>query len=386
MKGCGLKLAALFFIINFCVISHPSVSYADTPTSATPLCHSVTSPLTGATRISRGGEAIQERYIELQIPCELNAQVKAILPNNEVVELGQVLSLPIKTNWPAYTASKWCDDATVCASAVNAVHLLINKEKGRGRIISLVPSVTLAPAAKQGAFFALGMQAGTGVFGGFAPLVGSKVYIKDVNNNLRELDGVLKQGETLIIRSKLPDELEYYMIDIENRPGGRIIAYGKNNIKVVARVIRPVKGVGRFGGSQFQINGRIRASHAGVICVTTSKRGEVGGFQIMPLIHALTSNEMINAWQLTQWMIIAPARPEQGTLAGHSPLFKNSFLPGTAHGEKLEDTISTYGRKPLVLCRLNNSDWVKLPKASGKSDDALKDVTHIRIYFPFYNL
>ncbi|MBQ6909081.1 MAG: hypothetical protein IJQ29_03120, partial [Synergistaceae bacterium] len=84
MKGCGLKLAALFFIILFSTSS---------------------------------GHAAQN-FIELQIPCEINSQVKAILPNNEVVELGQVLSLPIKTNWPAYTASKWCDDATVCASAV----------------------------------------------------------------------------------------------------------------------------------------------------------------------------------------------------------------------------------------------------------------------------
>ena len=234
-----------------------------------------------------------ERYIELQIPCEVNASVKAILPNGESIELGKVLLTPVKANWPAYTASKWCDDASVCASAVNAVHLLIDVEKDRGKILSLVPAVTLAPAAKPGAFFSLDMPAGTGVFGAFAPLVGSKVYIKDAESNLRNLDGVPKQGEILIIKSKLPDKPEYYMLDIENRPGGRVTAYGKNNIKVIARVIRPVKGTGRFGGSQFQSSGRIRASHAGVICVAASKHGEVGGFQIMPLIHALTSKRNV---------------------------------------------------------------------------------------------
>ena len=328
------------------------------------------------------------RYIELQIPCEVNSQVKAILPNGENIELGKVLLTPVKANWPAYTASKWCDDSSVCASAVNAVHLLINVEKERGKILSLVPAVTLAPAAKPGAFFSLDMPAGSGVFGAFAPLVGSQVYIKDVNNNLRNLDGVPKNGEILIIRTKLPDKPEYYMVDIENRPGGRVIAYGKNDIKVIARVIRPVKGTGRFGGSQFQSSGRIRASHAGVICVATSKYSEVGGFQIMPLIHALTSKEMTNAWQLTQWMIIAPPlNSKQIMLAGHEPLFKQSFLPGSQalYNEQLEDAVSTYVRRPLVLCRIAGvNSWQKLPEISGKNDNALANITHFRLYFPFY--
>ena len=36
-------------------------------------------------------------------------------------------------------------------------------------------------------------------------------------------------------------------------------------LRTAARVVRPVGGVGRFGGTEFQRIGRIRASHTGVI-------------------------------------------------------------------------------------------------------------------------
>ena len=325
-----------------------------------------------------------EKFIEIKIPCKKNSDVKALMPNGEIITLGKVLMTPSKTNWPAYAASKWSGNSTVCASAVNAIHILINVEKGRGRIISLVPSVTVAPAAAQGAFFSLGMEAGTGIFGGYAPLVGSKVTIEN-DEGERDLTDVPKENETLIIRTELPENPKNFMVEIENRPGGRVIAFGKKGREVIARVIHRVSGIGRFGGSIYQNNGRIRASHAGVICVATSKRDTVGGFQIMPLKHALTSTEMISSWSMTQWLIISPL-PNYPDLEGHEPLYKNSFLPGTQLNDKLPDVFSQYGRRPLVICRRNGGNWEKLPEVSGKSDDALKDVTHLRLYFPFWNL
>ncbi|MBQ6112502.1 MAG: hypothetical protein IJL01_08940, partial [Synergistaceae bacterium] len=108
--------------------------------------------------------ASDERYIEIQIPCRVNEDVKIIMPNGEVFMPGKVLMTPSKTNWPAYTASKWSTPSSVCASAVNAIHILIDVENDRGRIISLVPSVTVAPAASRGSFFSLGMPTGTGIF------------------------------------------------------------------------------------------------------------------------------------------------------------------------------------------------------------------------------
>ena len=324
-----------------------------------------------------------EGFIELRIPCMFGGQVIAVMPSGENISLGRVIRTPSRTNHPAYTASKWATPSTVCATAVNAVHILVNVENGKGRIISLVPAVTVAPAAAPGAYFSLDMSAGTGVFGGFAPLTGSKVTIlRDGQES--ELVDVPADGDTLIIRTALPENPSVYMVDIENRPGGRVIAHTQTGAKVIARVVRRIAGVGRFGGTVYQNVGRIRASHSGVIDVSTSRRDEVGGLQIMPLKHALTSHEMLNAWTLTQWMIIAPL-PGNPDLEGTSPLFKSALVPGPQLQDKLPDLWSQYGRKPLVLCRKDGGNWEWLPEVSGKVDDGLSDVTHLRIYFPVWN-
>ena len=329
--------------------------------------------------------------LELQIPYEIGSVVKAVLPYGEVIELGRVEKIPVKTNWPAYTASKWAENSTVSATAVNAVHILINVENNRGRIISLVPSVTVAPAAEAGAYFSLDMPAGTGIFGGFAPLTGSKVCVRNKNNGDERIldEQILNSDDILIIRSEFYDDSKNYpyMIEFENRPAGRVIAYKNSGVEILARVIHPVGGVGRFGGSIFQHNSRIRASHCGVICVTTSKINEVGGFQIIPLAHALTSQEMASAWDLTQWLIISPLPERENImLEGHEPLFKKALIPGAQASDlkKFPDFINAYTLRPIVLCRISGGDWQKLPLVSGKDDNALKDITHIRIYYPVW--
>lgn len=321
-----------------------------------------------------------EKFLELRIPCEAGGKVTATLPNGETFELGTVKMIPSKANYMAYTASKWAEPSTVCAAAVNAIHILLGVFDNRGRIISLVPSLTVAPAAVQGAFFSIESEAGTGIFGGFAPFTGSHVCVEHEGRE-SPLTDIPSEGDVLVIRSPLG--ASSYMADIENRPGGRVIVHDKNGARTAARVVRPVKGVGRFGGSVFQERGRIRASHSGVICTSTSRRGFVGGFQIMPLKHALTSPEMSSSWNLTQWLIIAPL-PGMPDLEGTPPLFKKAFVPGPQLSDKLPDMFSHYGRKPLVLCRIDGGDWERLPVVEGKVDDGLASVTHLRFYFPLW--
>jgi hypothetical protein len=80
-------------------------------------------------------------------------------------------------------------------------------------------------------------------------------------------------------------------------------------------------------------------------------------------------------------MIIAP--PDgKSMLGGTAPLFGGSLVPGPSKGERLWDRWSTYGRNSLTLARIDGGGWTMLPGASGKSDNALMRVTHIRIYFP----
>lgn len=172
------------------------------------------------------------------------------------------------------------------------------------------------------------------------------------------------------------------MAEIENRPGGRVTEWSKDGYRIIGRVIRPLAGTGRFEGTLFQKTGSLRANHCGVIDFSSSQRGKIGGFQIIPWDHALLSKEMQGSWDMTQWMIIGPS-DGRSMMGGTSPLFKGVLVSGPSEGELLWDIWSTYGRRSLILARKNGGPWGKLPEVTGRNDYALKDVTHLRIYFPF---
>jgi len=77
---------------------------------------------------------------------------------------------------------------------------------------------------------------------------------------------------------RYPSSLEF-----ENRFGGFIrLRYPDGEEKVVGMVLKPVQGCGRFTGTQFSDVGRLRANHTGVIDISTTPIGTIGGFQIIP--------------------------------------------------------------------------------------------------------
>lgn len=296
-----------------------------------------------------------------------------------VMIIGKVKALPENTRWPSFTASAWGKEMTVVASAVNAIHILVSVENGKGRTMSILPGETVAPAAGPGAAVVTDMMAGRGIFGSWAPPVGSRVMVENSNGTSAGREAPPQEGTTLKIIVEPSDNP--YFLEIENRPGGRVTAWYSYGPVLTGRVIRPIAGTGRFDGTIFQDTGRIRANHPGVIDICTSPEGLVGGFQIIPLEHAF-SKEMLGSWKMTQWMIVGPAGG--GTdLKGSGPLFSGGLLPGPARGEKLWDLWATYGRKPLVLVRMNGGPWVRMPSFSGRQDHALENITHLRIYYPF---
>ena len=294
--------------------------------------------------------------------------------------LGRVKDLPVNSRWPSFTASAWGQDQTVVASAVNAIHILLTVEKDKGRTVSLLPGETVAPAAGPGAAVVTDIKAGRAIFGAWSPPVGSRVIFEDKDGEPYRAEGPPRRGDVmkiLAVPSKCP-----FFVELEKRPGGRVTAWYSGGPKVLGRVIRPLGGTGRFDGTIFQDTGRIRANHPGVIDVCTSPEVLVGGFQIIPLEHAF-SREMLGAWKMTQWMIVGPAEMGGSDLKGSGPLFSGGLLPGPSRDETLWDLWSTYGRKPLVLVRLDGGPWTKMPALTGRQDHALEGVTHIRIYFPF---
>lgn len=187
---------------------------------------------------------------------------------------------------------------------MNAIHLTVSVENEKGRIVSLVPAETIAPAAGASAAFVIDCPAGTGLFGGWAPVVGDRVRVRRADGTLRELTAAQLPGpgETLVV-SVTEDPDGPYMFDFENRAGGAVRGYWRGGSKVIAAVERPFRGVGRFSGSKFQRRSALRANHCGVICVSTSDVGDIGGFQIIPYEHSF-SKEMQSAWEKTQWMIV----------------------------------------------------------------------------------
>lgn len=322
-----------------------------------------------------------KEIFRVEVPFEVGASVIAIDMNGTSHPIGTVNKLPTTTRWPSYTASAWGKPGDVCASAVNAIHMLVSVEKEKGRTISLIPQETIAPAAGAGASVVVSTKAGNGVFGAWAPPSGSKVYVRKPSLNESPLGqkNLPRKGDTLVIRVEEKD-LPYY-VEIENRPGGRVISWHRDEVTMIARVIKPVGGVGRFEGTLFQRESALRANHPGVIDLSTCAVGLTGGFQIMPWDHALSSKEMQNAWNATQWMILGP-KDGKSMMGGTYPLFSEGLVPGPFEGEVLWDMWATYGRKSLVLARSGGGNWRYLPLASGKSDNALKEVTHLRIYYP----
>lgn len=324
----------------------------------------------------------QSLIYQISIPFELGGTVTATTPSGFCQTLGTVLALPDKTRWPSFTATRWGEPGRVVASAVNAIHLLVSIESGQGRTVSLLPQTTIAPAAGTGAALVISCDAGRGVFGAWAPPVGSPVFIQEKNGERHPLskEHFPKTGETLCIEVR--EEDPPYLIEIENRPGGRVFVWERHKgCRLIARVVRPVRGVGRFEGTLFQERGRLRANHPGVIDISTSPKGQIGGFQIIPYEHSL-SPEMRSAWKQTQWLILASPDGGNTPLTGTFPLFSGVLVPGPAPGEFLWDLWSTYGRKTLILCRLNGGKLGPLPLFSGKDDQALEQITHIRIYPP----
>ena len=328
----------------------------------------------------------------IEVPMKAGASViaKSTADDSQHV-IGTVEALPVKTRWPSYTASAWGEPGSVCASAVNAVHMLVAVEKGKGRTLSIIPKETIAPAAGPGASIIVSTKAGYGLFGAWAPPVGSSVMVRRASGTEKRLshDFMPQKGDTLVITATIPapptpgaQEVMPYIVDIENRPGGRVTAWTESGTEAIGRVLLPVSGTGRFEGTKFQRVGAIRANHCGVIDISTSNYGEIGGFQMIPWDHALSSKEMQNAWNMTQWMLVGPA-DGKSKLGATFPLFKAALVSGPADGEKLWDVWSTYGRKSLIMVRRNGGPWQKMMESAGRKDTALKDVTHIRIYYPF---
>ena len=285
------------------------------------------------------------------------------------LKVGEVTSPGTAVNRHGYGASRWVPDSTVAATAVNAIHVKVATapDSGYSIIFTIVPAGEMLGAATRQASSVIGtsFSAGEGLFGGLGPTVGSPVYVETLEGGLRQLGGdyCLTEGDVVVIIRQRPAQPIRY-IDFANIFGGDItVTYENGTREVIGQVLRPVCGVGRFEGTKYAAPGRLRANHAGVIDISTSPIGLVGGFQIIPARHA-NDPELWYVRTNTQWMVVGPREPAQDW-QGVAPLFAGYLYPSYredditgGHENWLERTLS----RCQVLAKAGDGDWDLLPR------------------------
>lgn len=321
---------------------------------------------------------------------------------------GKVLFPCSRVNDNGYTASKWAPDGAVAATAVNAIHIKTAlSTKDRGVVFSIVPKEMQNPPSYYNSFLSpdssiyTDIPAGTSIFGGgFSPFVGDPVSSRTVSGESGPIGEkyVPSVGDTIMIDVLRPKKYPREII-FENRFGGLIkIDYNGADETVIGQVLKPVEGAGRFQGTQFADVGRIRANHPGVIDVSTSPVGSIGGFQIIPSQHGM-SPEMGKAREMTQWMVIGPVSALGQKLEGQPPFFLSylqpRYKPMDLNASDKEWLDNLLGRIIVDVRFEGSSEWQPMPRVFLDGDlrkplpswanTALKNVTHIRILFPVEN-
>lgn len=317
--------------------------------------------------------------------------------------LGHVVTFTEKVSTDGYTASKWAPIGAVAATAVNAIHIRTgyNAKDDRGVVFSLLPKELMTVAGQKLASFLspdasiyTDIAGGTGIFGGhWAPILGNPVYLETPAGLQRMADGyVPKKGDVLTIPVMEPTDSPQAFV-FENRFGGFISEIGWDGKEtVIGQVLKPVEGVGRFTGTQYTHIGRLRANHNGVIDISVSGFGAIGGFQIIPRAHAM-SPEMTRARTMTQWMVIGPLDARDPSWEGTAPLFRDYLRPSWAEDDiDHPDWLTRFSDRTHIEVRIKNGPWQDLPEFTFDPDlskplpdwanTALQDLTHVRISLP----
>ncbi|OGC36027.1 hypothetical protein A2311_02235 [candidate division WOR-1 bacterium RIFOXYB2_FULL_48_7] len=317
-------------------------------------------------------------------------------------EVGRVLFPTNKTNSNGYTAARWVADGKVAATAVNAIHIkTATAPDGDGIIFSLLPREFLQPPSYYRSYLSsdtaiyTDIPAGEEIFGGgVAPFVGNSIKLAYPDGTMVDIPKGYQPHlyEKFYIIVEKPQEYPRSLV-IENVRGGEVtISYYNGRSEVIARVVRPVSGIGRFEGSRYASVGRIRANHAGVLDVSTSTLGRIGGFQIVPAYHG-------QKFGGPQWLVVGPVSSEAGSLEGTAPLFKAFIRPDYLPDDLLNDAgwMDRLLERFLVEVKLAGSDkWQSMPireyddyYLTGQippwSAKTLQNVVAFRFLFPLVN-
>jgi len=296
--------------------------------------------------------------------------------------VGRVLH-PANARIIGFAAASYTSQGTVAAVAVHGIRIKTGQcGLGRGKaqmplVFSIVP-VQFASIPKgygghipRSSAVITDVFAGRSIFRNLSPYVGSRVYLER-NRALEALpeDYAPLEGDTFVIKVEKPADLPAW-IEFENRVGGAVTAfYTDGRTRLIAKVLRPVWGIGRYDGTTFTGVGAINTNHPGVITISTApamppdtkEGGPVetrGGFMIQPSAHAREQHEAS-----PQVMVVGPAGESAPRLEGTPPL----FFGGINLSFYLQSPQASY----RVQVRVDDWDWQDVPQMVGKCDDAFR--------------
>lgn len=317
----------------------------------------------------------------------------------------------------------------IFASAINNIHIRFSDPKGytlptnpkiqpieaRGISISPRESGTKPSLDSKGRSRSIltNIPGGTSIFSGeWSPRIGSEVVMgkgksfSSIPYNVGPDSRITSRSELIIITYRAKSEIEY--IQFQNMNDGLVSVKRAGEAPVdVARVLKPVKGVGRFIGSGFlKKPGQIRANHAGVIDIGTTdvntdpallksdplaptKLEYFGGIQIVPSFH-WNDKAMENAHK-SDWVyaVLEPLqspptmdRYDQG-LEGSYPLFKDGVRAGTGttYFKFQNDTAWYELSEAQKLGKFKREDGSVVKHLRGHIKDALHLVTDVKVVF-----
>jgi hypothetical protein len=269
-----------------------------------------------------------------------------------------------------FTASDWGYVGAVTATAVNAIHVKVAHPSKHAAVFSILPKefqdekpVSTSYKDSPSTLFT-DIPGGKGLFGGEASLrLGDPLYLATtVNGTLDPWPDYYAPaiGDVLVfIAQRAP--VPTWSIEFDNIVGGEVRFYrGDDTPVVLGRVLQRISGSGRFLGGIFENGGRIRANHPGVIDVKTAPPGQLGGFQIVPEVHAHSEN-LAYIKGSPVYMVLAPVEGLYKPLEGEMPLFSGFIRPGD-----------------LVEAKVNG-EWGPMPLSVGKDFTGLKHVEAFRI-------
>jgi len=315
--------------------------------------------------------------------------------------LGKVV-YPTQKLGQGFAASRWAEEGKVAATSVNAIHIKTSTEAdGSGVIFSILPKEFLKPPRVYKSYLSpdsslyTDIPAGEGIFGGgYAPYVGNEVFIARGEYPLYPLGKwyIPAIGDKIYIMVSRPVDYPKEIV-FENRLGGKVtIHYFGGREEVIGIVLQPVAGIGRFDGSKYASVGRIRANHAGVIDVSTSRLGRIGGFQIVPSRHGSDLGYVKTA---AQYLVVAPTSTAESFLEGQAPLFKYFIKPSYGNKDlEIENWEEKLLDRFLVEVKMEGSNtWQLVPVwefdeyyLSGSlpswANSALLKISHLRFLFP----